>query len=207
MVRLKKAIFFPWLHWNFMVQWGEKWPAAWIFDIWPSEKWSSFLIPIWFPLTSILLLPLSPPLARGHLASSLQVTMDRTALNLSDVKCGPVFLLCCQGIPILASLLLLAERQLGSPLNGIPPPPLFGLLLGNVWPGQLGEKFCFPSLCWMVCLPFLEVDYTLKMALPELYWESQRLFSGCSTTVESLYDFGPWLPLLHTADEHSAPLR
>ena len=58
----------------------------------------------------------------------------------------------------------------------------------------------------MVCLPFLEVDYTLKMALPELYWESQRLFSGCSTTVESLYDFGPWLPLLHTADEHSAPL-
>ena len=71
MVRLKKAIFFPWLHWNFMVQWGGKWPAAWIFAIWPSEKWSSFLIPIWFPLTSILLLPLSPPLA-----SCIQLTSD-----------------------------------------------------------------------------------------------------------------------------------
>lgn len=102
-----------------MLQWQGKWPAAWVFDIWPSEKRSSFLVR--FPLTSILSLPSSPLLARWHLASNSQVITDRTTLNLSCMRHGTVFPSCYQEIPIFASLLLLAERLSHFPVGGIPP--------------------------------------------------------------------------------------
>lgn len=116
-----------------------------------------------------------------------------------------MFPLCCQEIPTLAFFLLLAERLSHFPCVGI---PIFCLDCSWGTCDAASSEMCWLlPLCWAACLPFLEINYGLKIALAELHWELQTLFPSYSLTIKSLYSFGARLPLRLSVDNNALHCR